>query len=69
MILKTLLNPLKTPRETGYVSIKRNGQEAIKCMTCNRMSFNQNDIVNLYCGFCHSFHELINEAYPVNALT
>ncbi len=29
----------------------------IRCLTCWKVSYNPNDVANLYCGFCHKFHE------------
>jgi hypothetical protein len=29
----------------------------IRCHTCQRVSFNANDVEQRYCGFCHVFHE------------
>jgi hypothetical protein len=32
------------------------GGKAIKCLLCQRTSYNPNDVENRYCGFCHIFH-------------
>jgi len=34
---------------------------AIKCLICERVSYNPNDIAQRYCGFCHHFHEDVSE--------
>ena len=31
--------------------------KSIRCHRCGRTSYNQNDVKNRYCGFCHVFHE------------
>lgn len=31
--------------------------DSITCLTCNRTSYNGNDIENRYCGNCHKFME------------
>lgn len=28
----------------------------IKCLACGMISYNSNDVANLYCGNCHKFH-------------
>jgi len=38
----------------SYVLV--DGGKAIKCLVCGRTSYNPNDVVNLYCGHCHTFH-------------
>lgn len=30
---------------------------SITCTTCHRRSYNDNDIREKYCSFCHVFHE------------
>ncbi len=30
--------------------------KAIKCLRCEAVSHNQNDVANLYCGKCHEYH-------------
>jgi len=37
---------------------------AIKCLTCGSVSFNANDIEQLYCGKCHKFHLDRKDAAP-----
>jgi hypothetical protein len=39
------------------IRIDHSGALAIHCKFCGRVSHNVNDVVNLYCGFCHRFHE------------
>jgi hypothetical protein len=29
---------------------------SITCLRCGAESHNENDVRNLYCGFCHEFH-------------
>lgn len=38
-------------------------ESSIICLCCGMTSPNHNDVVNLYCGFCHEFHtqETFNE--------
>lgn len=31
--------------------------KAIKCLECDKVSYHPDDVANLYCGFCHKFHE------------
>lgn len=31
---------------------------SITCLTCGRKSFNKNDVIQKYCGYCHKFHEV-----------
>ncbi len=33
---------------------------ALLCWYCHHVSWNQNDVENLYCGFCHKFGVLDN---------
>jgi ribosomal protein L37E len=33
------------------------GDKTITCLRCGKISFNPNDVSNLYCGFCHAFHD------------
>lgn len=30
---------------------------AIRCQTCQQISYNPNDIKHRYCGACHVFHD------------
>lgn len=32
-------------------------QKGIKCLTCNKISYNHIDIQQLYCGFCRKYHD------------
>ena len=52
------LNGLVEMAFEGYVIIEseRLHQRSIKCLTCGKTSYNQNDIKNLYCGYCNKFH-------------
>ena len=53
------LNGLAEFAFNGYVLIEseRMHHQSITCLTCGKASYNQNDIKNLYCGYCHKFHE------------
>ena len=31
--------------------------DGIECLCCGLVSYNINDIMHKYCGFCHMFHE------------
>ncbi len=35
----------------------------IKCNTCNRTSYNSNDVNYKYCGYCHKFHKTTRGKY------
>ena len=37
--------------------INTKGIAFITCLLCNKTSYNPKDIIRLYCGFCHHFHE------------
>lgn len=39
-----------------YILGAKPGQNNILCVCCGMMSYNENDIKNLYCGYCHEFH-------------
>lgn len=39
--------------------VEVDGMQAIKCRKCKMISFNQNDVVNRYCGSCHQFHDFM----------
>jgi hypothetical protein len=43
--------------ETSQFIIAPDGA-AITCKTCQRTSYNLNDVRNGYCGFCKVFHDL-----------
>ncbi len=36
--------------------IVKDGQRAIKCLRCQKTSYNPGDVEQLYCGYCHIFH-------------
>lgn len=46
---------------TGYdllvVEERRRLLLAIRCHTCDRVSFHPTDVTERYCGHCHRFHE------------
>lgn len=31
--------------------------DSITCLCCGYRSYNQHDVDNRYCGYCHQFHE------------
>ena len=37
----------------------------IRCLLCNATSHNPNDVIQLYCGNCHVFHEDIGPSNRV----
>ena len=39
----------------GYTVNK--GKKSITCNACERTSYNQMDVKNKYCGFCHKHHD------------
>ena len=41
-----------------YVMVIVNSQPGIKCLLCERISYNPNDIYHKYCGHCHIFHQM-----------
>jgi hypothetical protein len=43
------------PHNDKY-SIDKN-PDRITCLTCNKTSYNINDVNNLYCGHCQKFHD------------
>jgi len=42
-------------------SEKSNELPFIKCLICLKKSYYQKDIENKYCGFCHKFHQDLNQ--------
>jgi hypothetical protein len=42
---------------TYEILMRADGVRAIKCLRCNAVSHNPNDVKELYCGNCHGFHE------------
>jgi hypothetical protein len=36
--------------------IVKDGQKAIKCLRCQKTSYNPSDVEQLYCGYCRVFH-------------
>lgn len=53
-----VLNGISQMAYEGYVLIEseRLHQIGIKCLECGRISYNQNDVKFLYCGYCNKFH-------------
>jgi hypothetical protein len=47
----------KDPKPTFTIVNNSYGQKGIKCLLCNRTSWNPNDVENKYCGNCHLFHD------------
>jgi hypothetical protein len=47
---------MKPPGYTVITNV-HTGAKSIRCDTCGLTSHNSNDVKNLYCGFCHRFHE------------
>ena len=50
--------------EEGPTYVIESDPLRITCKVCNRTSFNENDVKNLYCGHCHAFHEPTPAAAP-----
>lgn len=48
-------------------TISEDGQ-SITCNLCGMRSYNRNDIVNIYCGHCHHWHETLPEQMQKQAL-
>lgn len=46
-----------TYANTKYALIDTGVGMAIGCFTCEKMSFNINDVLMKYCGNCHVYHE------------
>jgi hypothetical protein len=40
-----------------------NSPPTIKCLVCNMVSYNSNDIARLYCGHCHAFHNIMTDKH------
>ncbi len=42
---------------------------SITCRRCGKTSHNLNDVRQLYCGWCHTFHEVrkINDGTPIDS--
>ncbi len=45
--------------ELTYEIIQSKGQDAIKCLICDMVSYNENDIREKYCGNCNQFHNIM----------
>lgn len=45
-----------------------NHGKAIKCLLCNRISHNPNDIRQRYCGNCHTFHDNFSDSESSGAI-
>ena len=45
--------------------IKEKGK-AIKCLICEKTSYNINDVENTYCGSCHQFHNMLKISQKSN---
>lgn len=39
------------------ITRKSTGTKGIKCLDCNGISYNANDVKYKYCACCHKFHE------------
>lgn len=48
--------PTMTDRKTFEILPTAQGY-SIKCLLCQRISSNPNDVENHYCGACHIFHD------------
>lgn len=47
------------PQPTHVVlSDPRSDDQAIRCLVCEHVSFDPDDILNLYCGRCRKFHPI-----------
>lgn len=57
--IKPVAPPMDLPKpgETEKFRISPDGL-SITCKTCQRTSYNLNDVRLRYCGFCHEFHDL-----------
>jgi hypothetical protein len=51
--------PHRIEGDTFVVSTWPDGRRNIYCLLCDRCSYNPNDVENLYCGFCHRYHEIM----------
>jgi len=65
MIIKT--SRMKSCRQVWSIewnfrgwSIRRNFvvDEGLKCLVCERTSWDKNDVKNRYCGNCHQYHDM-----------
>ena len=57
MTLKDIIERTQTSKlpEATYMIICLG--QAIKCLKCGMISYNEYDIENKYCGYCHGYHE------------
>lgn len=53
---RKLPHPTKGGNPLAYEILQTPRGTAIVCLHCGSVSYNQNDIQELYCGFCHRFH-------------
>jgi hypothetical protein len=53
----------------SYQIVERAGHKGIKCLKCQRVSFNKNDIKFKYCGHCRTFHNDILPRRDINSVT
>lgn len=47
--------------DTYFITHHNHHGEAITCKECGRMSYNPIDVLKLYCGHCHEFHETMQK--------
>ena len=68
MIIKT--SRMKSCRQVWSIewnfrgwSIRRNFvvDEGLKCLVCERTSWDKNDVKNRYCGNCHQYHDIMEK--------
>jgi hypothetical protein len=41
--------------------VKANDGKSITCLECGMTSFNENDVLSLYCGNCHKYHSQMKQ--------
>jgi hypothetical protein len=47
------------PPEPTYQMVRhRDGLPGIHCLRCGQIGWDPNDVLNLYCGYCHQYHEV-----------
>lgn len=49
-------NPTPCTTMTTYEIVEGEHGLGIRCKLCGLTSWNENDVLNFYCGYCHRFH-------------
>jgi ribosomal protein L37E len=60
-------DPALTMREAAraacmeFMRATQGAEPSVTCPRCGMESFNENDVIHAYCGFCHKFHTDMQE--------